>query len=78
MHAEARIEEAVVGRAGHGALQTARSGVIPNVIRDSLVSAPLTVPFNVDCVVSDSTGGSDHVVVRATATVSLTAPPAGI
>jgi hypothetical protein len=45
---------------------------------ESLVSGPLTVPFNADYVVSDPTGGSDHVVVKATATVSLTGPLTGI
>ena len=63
---------------GPSALQTARSGVIPNVNLESLVSGPLTVPFNVDYVVNDPAGGADHVVVKATATVSLTGPPTGI
>ena len=57
-----------------GTLRTAWAGSIPNVDLNSLVAGPLVVPFNVDYLEA----GADHVVVRATATVSLTGPPSGM
>ena len=55
-------------------MSRAWAGSIPNVDLNSLVAGPLVVPFNVDYLEA----GADHVVVRATATVSLTAPPSGM
>jgi hypothetical protein len=61
-----------------GKLETAWYGSMPNVDLGGLVAAPLVVPFNADYVENDPTGGSDHVVVNATATISLTGAPGGM
>ncbi|HEY1478824.1 MAG TPA: hypothetical protein VGF46_02285, partial [Gaiellales bacterium] len=61
-----------------GALRTAWVGSLPNVDLGALAAGPLVVPFNADYVEASPTGGHDHVVVRATATVSLTGPPTGM
>jgi hypothetical protein len=60
-----------------GFLRDGWYGSIPNVDLGALVSGPRTVPFNADYVQQDFIGGSDHVVVQASATVSLTGPPTG-
>lgn len=61
-----------------GTLRAAWAGSLPNVDLLALAAGPLVVPFNVDYVQGEPDGGSDHVVVRATATVSLTGPPTGM
>jgi hypothetical protein len=61
-----------VGVDPSGPLRAAWAGSIPNVDLGALAAGPLVVPFNADYV-----NGGDHVVVRATATVSLTGPPTG-
>lgn len=61
-----------------GTLRAAWAGYLPNVDLAALAAGPLVVPFNVDYVEGGPVGGSDHVVVRATATVSLTGPPTGM
>ncbi len=60
-----------------GFLRTAWYGSITNVDLGALVNGPHTVPFNADYVQQDFIGGSDHVVVQASATVFLTGPPTG-
>jgi hypothetical protein len=62
-----------VGLDPSGPLRAAWTGSIPDVDLGALAAGPLVVPFNADYVEA----GSDHVVVRATATVSLTGPPTG-
>jgi hypothetical protein len=59
-------------------LRAAWAGSIPNVDLGALAGGPLVVPFNVDYVQGTAATGADHVVVRATATVSLTGPPTGM
>ena len=61
-----------------GTLHAAWAGSLPNVDLEALAAGPLVVPFNVDYVEGSVAGGADHVVVRATATVSLTGPPSGM
>jgi hypothetical protein len=63
-----------VGLDPSGPLRAAWAGSIPDVDLGALAAGPLVVPFNADYVEA----GSDHVVVRATATVSLTGPPTGM
>jgi hypothetical protein len=61
-----------------GLLRTAWAGSITRVDVAALVNGALTIPFNANYIETDPLGGSDHVVVKATATVSLTGPPTGI
>jgi hypothetical protein len=61
-----------------GLLRTAWAGAISNVDLAALVNGALTIPFNAGYVEHDPLGGSDHVVLNAAATVSLTGPPTGI
>jgi hypothetical protein len=61
-----------------GFLRTAWIGSLPNVDLGALVNGAFTMPFAADYVETDQLGGSDHVVLKATATVSLTGPPTGI
>jgi hypothetical protein len=61
-----------------GLLRTAWYGSLPNVDLGALVNGAFAMPFNADYSETDPLGGSDHVVLKATATVSLTGAPSGI